>query len=181
MESRAKLFGHPIHPMLIVIPLGAFIMAVVADIALYATGNGVFAAMAFWNIIGGIAGGLAAAVFGLVDWLAIPARTRAKAVGLYHGVGNVVVVVLFAASAWIRYGVADYLPPLSAVVLAVAGLLLGAVTGWLGGELVDRLGVGVDDGAHVNAPSSLRGVPASAPRRAGGDLDERPARGRVGA
>jgi hypothetical protein len=39
-------------------------------------------------------------------------------------------------------------------------LLLGAVAGWLGGELVDRLGVGVDDGAHLDAPSSLSGRPA---------------------
>ncbi len=38
--------------------------------------------------------------------------------------------------------------------------MLGAVTGWLGGELVDRLGVGVDDGAHLNSPSSLTGRPA---------------------
>lgn len=182
MESRAKLFGHPIHPMLIVIPLGAFIMAVVADIATYATGNGTFAAMAFWNIIGGIVGGLAAAVFGFIDWVAIPSHTRAKAVGLYHGVGNVVVVAMFAISAWLRYGVADYLPTLAAMGLAIAALLLGAVTGWLGGELVDRLGVGVDDGANVNAPSSLRNVPASGPvRGAGGTLDDRPTRGRVGA
>jgi uncharacterized membrane protein len=167
--------------MLIVIPLGAFIMAVAADVAFYVTGNGTFAAVAFWNIVGGIVGGLAAAVFGLVDWVAIPANTRAKAIGLYHGAGNVVVVALFAVSAWIRYGVADYFPPLIAIVLALAGLLLGAVTGWMGGELVDRLGVGVDDGAHVNSPSSLGNAPASASVRAGGALDERPRRGRVGA
>jgi uncharacterized membrane protein len=156
VESRAKLFGHPVHPMLIVLPLGLFIMAVVTDLAFFVTGNGTFAAVSYWNIVGGILGGLAAAIFGFIDWLAIPSGTRAKAIGLYHGAGNVVVVALFAVSASMRYSVGGYYPSLTAMLLAAAALILGAVTAWLGGELVDRLGVGVDDGAHVNAPSSLR-------------------------
>jgi uncharacterized membrane protein len=40
-------------------------------------------------------------------------------------------------------------------MLSFMGAGLALLTGWLGGELVDRLGVGVDDGAHPNAPSSL--------------------------
>lgn len=160
MESRAKLFGHPVHPMLVVLPLGLFIMAVVMDIAFYVTGRPALAAVAFWNIVGGIIGGLLAAVFGLIDWLAIPSGTRAKAIGLYHGVGNVIVVALFAVSASLRYQVAEFFPPVLALALGAIGLLLGVVTGWLGGELVDRLAVGVDDGAHLNAPNSLTGRPA---------------------
>lgn len=160
MESRAKLLGHPIHPMLIVLPLGLFIMAVVADGIYLATGRVAFATVAYWNIAGGILSGLLAAVFGAIDWLAIPSGTRAKAIGLYHGLGNVVVVTLFAVSWWLRGGSADVVPTPAAFSIAVAGLLLGAVSGWLGGELVDRLGVGVDDGAHLNAPNSLAGRPA---------------------
>jgi hypothetical protein len=53
-------------------------------------------------------------------------------------------------------------PPTEAIVAALAGAGLAAVTGWLGGELVDRLGVGVDDGAHLDAPSSLSELPAGA-------------------
>src|SRR5512145_464663 len=160
MEAKAKLLGHPIHPMLIVLPLGLFIMAVVADVVYLATGRVAFATVAYWNIAGGILSGLLAAVFGAIDWLAIPSGTRAKAIGLYHGVGNVVVVALFAASWWLRGATLDAVPTPLAFSVAVAGLLLGAVTGWLGGELVDRLGVGVDDGAHLNAPNSLAGRPA---------------------
>ena len=160
MESNAKLFGHPIHPMLIVFPLGLFIMAVLADIAYMITDHPALAAVAYWDIAGGIVGGLLAAVFGLIDWLAIPAKTRAKSVGLYHGVGNVVVVALFAVSWLTRRPVEGHLPSLAASVLAIVGVVLGAVTGWLGGELVDRLAVGVDDGAHLDAPSSLSGEPA---------------------
>jgi uncharacterized membrane protein len=54
----------------------------------------------------------------------------------------------------------DTAPPTSLFLLEVVALALGSVAGWLGGELVDRLGVGVDDGAHLDAPSSLSGRPA---------------------
>src|SRR5687768_16170152 len=141
MESRAKLLGHPVHPMLIVFPLGLFISAVVFDLVRLWTGNDTFAAVSFWNIAGGILGGLLAAVFGLIDWLAIPAATRAKRIGLLHGIGNVAVVALFALSLWLRALVPGYVPSTAAFGLAVAGVALGGVTGWLGGELVDRLGV----------------------------------------
>jgi uncharacterized membrane protein len=162
MESRAKVLGHPIHPMLVVFPLGLLIAAVVFDVVFFVTADPTFARVAFWNIAFGIAGGLLAAVFGLWDFLAIPAGTRAKAIGLWHGAGNVVVVLLFAASFVLRFGTPDHVPGGGAFVLALAGLALGAVSGWLGGELVDRLGVGVDPGANLDAPSSLSGAPAGA-------------------
>jgi uncharacterized membrane protein len=160
MESRVKLLGHPIHPMLIVFPLGLFIMAVLADIAYMVIGHQSFAAVAYWDIAGGIVGGLVAAVFGLIDWLAIPSKTRAKSIGLYHGLANVVVVALFAVSWLERRPVEAHVPSLAAFALGLVAVALGGVSGWLGGELVGRLGVGVDDGAHLDAPSSLSGAPA---------------------
>lgn len=159
MEARAKLFGHPIHQMLIVFPLGLLATSFFFDLGWLATGRPGLGVAAFYMIAAGIIGGLLAAVFGLIDWLAIPSGTRAKAIGLWHGGGNVVVVTLFAASWWLRRGTAE-LPPTAAIVLSGLAVGLALVTGWLGGELVDRLGVGVDDGAHVNAPSSLSGRPA---------------------
>jgi uncharacterized membrane protein len=96
MESRAKAFGHPVHPMLIVFPLGLLATAVVFDIVYLITDRAGFPVAAAYAIAAGIIGGLLAAAFGLVDWLAIPAGTRAKRVGAAHGVGNVVVVALFA-------------------------------------------------------------------------------------
>jgi uncharacterized membrane protein len=160
MESRAKLLGHPIHPMLIVLPLGLFIAAVVFDALYLWRGDAAFATVGYWNIAGGIVGGLLAAVFGIIDWTAIPSGTRAKRIGLLHGGANIVVVLTFALVWFMRAGATDLEPTTTIFMLEVGALLLGSVAGWLGGELVDRLGVGVDDGAHLDAPSSLSGRPA---------------------
>jgi len=159
MESRAKLAGHPIHQMLIVFPLGLLGMAVIFDIIYLVSKNSRWTEVAYYNIGAGIISGLLAAVFGFVDWYAIPQGTRAKRIGLLHGVGNVVVVALFSLS-WLLRRPSPATPPEGAVVLGIIGLLLALITGWLGGELVDRLGVGVHNDAHLDAPSSLSGRPA---------------------
>jgi len=101
-----------------------------------------------------IIGGLCAAVFGIVDWLAIPRSTRAKSIGLYHGALNVVVVLLFIVS-WLMRQQHNQVPSSGALAISFFAVCLAFVAGWLGGELVDRLGVGVDDNADLNAPNSL--------------------------
>ena len=154
MESRAKLLAHPIHQMLIVFPLGLLAMAVIFDLLALALAQGYWSEVAYWMIAAGVVTGLLAAPFGLIDWLAIPSGTRAKRIGAIHGIGNVVVVLLFAAS-WLMRGDAPRAPEGLALVLSFLAGGLALFTGWLGGELVARLGVGVDDGAHLNAPNSL--------------------------
>jgi uncharacterized membrane protein len=156
MESKAKALGHPIHPMLVVFPLGLFATSFVFDLIRLAGGGGGFGVAAFYMIAAGIIGGLAAAVFGLVDYLAIPRGTRAKTIGAFHGLLNVAIIGLFIASWGIRYDVPPN-PGAAAVLLSGIAVALALVSGWLGGELVDRLGVGVDDGAHLDSPSSLSG------------------------
>ena len=84
MESRAKLFGHPIHQMLIVFPLGLLAMAVIFDIIHLATAHGYWSEIAYWMMAAGIITGLIAAPFGLIDWLMIPEGTRAKRIGAWH-------------------------------------------------------------------------------------------------
>jgi uncharacterized membrane protein len=140
--------------MLIVFPLGLLGMAVIFDIINMALGNGYWSEISYWMIAAGIVTGLLAAPFGLIDWLAIPSDTRAKRVGAIHGLGNVVVLLLFALSWYLRMP-SPRAPSILAFACAFAGLGLALVTGWLGGELVDRLAIGVDEGAHMNAPSSL--------------------------
>lgn len=159
MHAKAKLLGHPIHPMLIVFPLGLLATSLVFDIVYEAGGGDRWAVTSFFMISAGIIGGLCAAVFGLVDWLGIPKGTRAKRIGAYHGIGNVVVVGLFILSWALRYDQHAYTNA-APFVLSIVAVALALVTGWLGGELVDRLGVGVDEDAHVDAPSSLSRQPA---------------------
>lgn len=160
MESKAKILGHAAHETLIPFPLGLLVTAVVFDVIFLITGEAEIANVAWWMIAAGIVGGLLAAPFGWIDWFAIPKGTRAKSVGLTHGIGNVILLVLFALS-WLLRRDAPEDPGAVALVLSFAGVALGAVTGWLGGELVDRHAVGVDEGAHLNSPHSLSGRPAS--------------------
>jgi uncharacterized membrane protein len=154
MESRAKLLGHPIHQMLIVFPLGLLGMAVIFDLLRIGLGNEYWSEIAFWMIATGVVTGLLAAPFATIDWFAIPSGTRAKRIGAVHGIGNVVVVLLFSVS-WLMRVDATGAPGMIPLTLSFAVGFLSLFTGWLNGELVDRLGVGVDDGAHVDAPSSL--------------------------
>jgi uncharacterized membrane protein len=154
MDARAKLLGHPIHQMLIVFPLGLLGTAAVFDIVYLLTDTAVFSTVAYYMMIAGLVGGALAAPFGLVDWYAIPARTRAKRIGAMHGIGNVAVMLLFVASVLLR-GNAQSDPSGAAYACSFAGVFLALFTAWLGGELVDRLGIGVHEGANVDAPSSL--------------------------
>ena len=175
MESRAKLVGHAVHPILIVFPLGLLGMAAIFDLIYLAAGARGLATTSYWMIAAGVITGLLAAVFGFWDWLGVPGGTRAKSVGLLHGAGNVVVVGLFVV-AWLlrlnaRTVAGAYAPNGLPIVLEVIALLLALVTAWLGGELVERLGVGVDEGAHLQAPNSLSGQPA----RAGAERTQTPA------
>ncbi len=161
MESRAKLFGHAIHPVMIVFPLGLLATSVVFDVIYLFRGSSTMATVAFYMIAAGIVGGFLASPFGTIDWLAIPAGTRAKRIGLMHGGANIVALLIFIFSWWLRRDAPEN-PETLAVVSSFAGLGLALLGGWLGGELVERLGVGVDDGAHLDAPNSLSGKPASA-------------------
>ena len=142
-------YGHPFHPILVTIPIGAFVCSFVFDILSRTRSGGreFLVDGAYWLIGIGIVGALLAAIFGLLDLFAIPRRTRAFATGLTHMVLNLVVVAIFVgAFAW-RAG--DHLDhaktPLGQMVLSAIGLLVLAVSGWLGGTLSYRYGVRVAD------------------------------------
>jgi len=154
MEGRAKLLGHSVHPILIVFPLGLLATAVIFDIIHMASGVATFAIVSYWMMVAGLIGAIIAAPFGLIDWMAIPSDTRAKSVGLTHGLVNIGVVVLFAISWYLRSDLPER-PGTAASAISILGFLLALVGGWLGGELVERLGIAVHPGANPNAPSSL--------------------------
>lgn len=154
MEAKAKLFGHPIHQMLIVFPLGLLATSVIFDVLYLWTQSARWSEIAYYLIGAGVLTGLVAAPFGTIDWLAIPRGTRAKRVGTIHGVGNVLVLVMFAYSWWLRrQNPIEY--HALAILVSVAGAAVSVGTAWLGGELVDQFGIGVNDHANLDAPMSV--------------------------
>lgn len=154
MKSHIKVFGHPLHPMLVVFPLGLLVTSVVYDGLFLASKKPEQARTAQKLIGAGILGGIAAAAAGMVDYAAIPDGTRAKRIGFWHGSGNVLLLAMFGLSWKLRQSEPEK-PSRAALGLSLGGLLLGNVTAWLGGELVYRLGVGIDPGANLEAPDSL--------------------------
>jgi uncharacterized membrane protein len=154
MDSRAKAFGHAIHPILIVFPLGLLSTAAIFDALYLITDNRTWPIVSFWMIVAGIIGGLVAALFGLIDYLNIPNGTRAKRIGLYHALVNVCAIVLFALGLFLRWDT-PVTPATIALVCSFAGFAVAMLGGWFGGELVERLGVSVSPEASLDAPSSL--------------------------
>lgn len=133
MRAQATCLGHPIHPMLVVFPLGLFPVAVIFDVIYWFTKNPTWAQISYWIIAAGIIGALLAAVFGLADWLKIPDGTRAKTIGLVHGGTNVIAVGLSAlvgscagriplrrTCSTLRLGSSAYCSPSSPVGLVVS-------------------------------------------------------------
>jgi uncharacterized membrane protein len=147
--------------MLVVFPFGLLAASFIFDIFFLIFRNAAFPVVAFYMIAAGVIAGLVAAVFGLLDWLGIPKGTRASSIGAMHGLGNLTIVILFAISWFLRRQGVTFVPDTLAFILSLVGVALALVTGWLGGEMVYRLGVNVEPGANENAPSSLSGKPAS--------------------
>ncbi|HEX2771766.1 MAG TPA: DUF2231 domain-containing protein [Micromonosporaceae bacterium] len=168
MESRLKVLGHPVHPMLIVFPLGLLSTAVIFDLIDVAGGPRVLGDVAYWNILAGVIGGVLAAVAGVFDLLAIPAGTRAKRIAVLHAVVNTGVLLLFASVWAVRMGADEHSAGGALLAIEVVALGVAGVGAWFGGELVDRLGVGIDRDADLNAPNSLRSRSADRIGRVGG-------------
>src|SRR5215204_6377611 len=100
MKSRVRAFGHPVHPMLVMFPIALFVTGFVFDAIQFFSDNGTFSQVGFWCITAGLIGAVLAAATGVTDWTKIPQATRAKSVGLRHGLLNSVVLVAFLIS-WI--------------------------------------------------------------------------------
>jgi uncharacterized membrane protein len=140
MASRASIAGHPIHPMLVPIPIGLFVFSFIADLAAFRNLSDAWPTVAFYCIGGGIVGALLAAIFGTIDLLSLTDR-NAKKIGIVHMGINLCVVGLFAISFALRwYGMPALGTPF---ILSLIGIALLLVAGWLGGHLVYRLGVAV--------------------------------------
>ncbi|HEV2088429.1 MAG TPA: DUF2231 domain-containing protein [Cryptosporangiaceae bacterium] len=156
MHSRAKVAGHAVHPMLMVFPLGLLAIAVGFDLLWLFTDRAEFALVAAYVMAAGLLLSPATTLTGWVDWSAIPKGTRAKRLGFWHGMGNHLVLALFAVSFLLRWvGDDDWRPSVPALICGFVGAAILVVTGWMGGELIERLHISVHPGGHPDAPSSL--------------------------
>lgn len=137
--STAAIAGHPIHPMLVPLPIGLLASAAISDLVAMNGGGKFWGRASRLLLRGGLATGALAGVFGAIDFLTIEQARRPE--GWIHASGNATVLGLTAANLGIR-GDDDQVPFVGALLsVATASLLL--VTGWMGGELSYRHRVGV--------------------------------------
>ncbi len=143
IPSKAAVAGHPIHPMVIVFPIAAFVGALLTDILFLVTTDEFWARSSLYLILAGVVTGAVAGTIGAVDYLSIP-RVRSIRAATFHGLGNVIVLILGIVNLMAR--VNDHVEGLRSpgIILSVVIGLLLVGTGWLGGELVYKHKVGVD-------------------------------------
>jgi uncharacterized membrane protein len=140
VRTPANIAGHPIHPMLVPLPIGLWVFSFVCDLFfVFGSGAPVWSTVALYTMAGGIVGALAAAVVGLVDLLSLPPEPRRTAVT--HMAINLAVVVLYVINCWLRTKTPDN--PGGYVWLSVVAIAMLVVSGWLGGKMVYLQGVAV--------------------------------------
>jgi len=141
MSSPASIKQHPVHPMLVGVPIGLWIFALVCDVMHAASGNEVWQTVAIYCVAGGIVGAIMAAVRGLIDYFSIDEAEMKRFANLHLAV-NLGAVLLFAISLWLRFRLpSDSNLPLA---LSVVGVLAIGFGGWLGGEMVYVKGMAVE-------------------------------------
>src|SRR5262245_4560743 len=101
MTTPARVFDHPIHPMLIPFPIGLWVFSLVADLVYRFGGDPLWLSMAYWTMVGGTVGALVAAVPGLIDFLSLRDREAVR-IGTIHMVLNLTIVGLFVVNLILR-------------------------------------------------------------------------------
>ena len=145
MRTPANIGGHPIHPMLVPIAIGGFVLSFAFDIACWATGAATpntWNTVAYYTMVGGIAGALLAAIPGLIDLLSLP-QGPIKSTAIKHMSLNLVIVALYVINAWMRHSKPEDLKV--PMVMSAVAIVMLLVSGWLGGKMVFEAGVGVAD------------------------------------
>lgn len=141
MRTPASIAGHPIHPMLVPIAIGCFVFSFVSDIICLAGGSpDLWNTLAYYTMIGGVLGALAAAVPGFIDMLSLPPPI--KSIALTHMGINLTVVVIYVVNIFLRRSDPHNLTV--PMFLSFVTVLMLLFSGWLGGKLVFEKGVGVD-------------------------------------
>lgn len=140
MVSKANIAGHPLHPLLVTIPVGLWVFSLVCDIIFHSTQNVLWDTLALYSLAGGVIGALLAALPGLFDLYSLP-PSFAKKVGLWHMSINLSLVTLYVINFLWRWNAEPTV--VGPFILSIFSVILLLVSGWLGGEMVFRHGVGV--------------------------------------
>jgi uncharacterized membrane protein len=160
MGRSASIAGHPIHPMLVAFPIGLWVFSFVADLIYLWRGNTGWEWMASWTLLAGCLAAIVAAVFGIIDYFSIKDKAVSK-IAAWHARFNVLALLLFAASWYLRRGV-DFANPNGKltvpIALSVAGVIVVTISGWLGGELVFKHGVGVNPQIEATSKEPSSGL-----------------------
>lgn len=142
MSSPASIKDHPIHPMLIPLPIGLLVFSFISDVIyLMRWGGPLWNDIAFYTMLGGIVGALLAAIPGFIDYLSIT-DPKTKRTGTKHLIANLVVVALYVVNAMMRSTAPD--SGLSPFVLSCIGIVLLGYAGWKGGDMVYEHGMAVE-------------------------------------
>jgi uncharacterized membrane protein len=141
-KSTASIAGHPIHPMLVPIPIAGFVGALLTDLVYAATADMQWAVFSSWLLVVGLVGAGLAATAGLIDFLG-ERRIRRLRPAWIHAVGNVAAVLVALVNAFVhsRDGWTSVVP--TGLLLSIVTVLILLVTGWNGWEMVYRHGVAV--------------------------------------
>lgn len=149
-------YGHPVHPILVTVPIGAWVSSLAFDIAAKNSDDpSPWAQAAFWLIVIGIAGAALAAVFGIMDLMTLPSGTRASSTAITHMAMNFGAIMLFAINAILRNSEGRDDVGTLPLVLTIVGLAGLGLSGYLGGKLSYTYGVRVAD-EHTQAEGFVR-------------------------
>lgn len=162
MLSKARIGSHPLHPMIIAVPITCYLATFASLLALAATKDPFWFRLALWANLIGVISALVAAVPGVIDFLGlVPGRTVARRTGYVHAVANVSALVLFAISLYLMadaYGEREVFHRTGAIILTGAGVLITLIAGWFGWEMVQRHHLGVIEqpaSRAINDPDAL--------------------------
>ncbi len=151
MESRLRIAGQAVHPVLVMFPLGLFTMAVIFDAGDVLGGPAILGALAYWNIVAGLVGGVLVVLAGAID-LTFVRNARAKRIGVLQNLMHMGVLILFTVLLMLRMQSPDRVAGGGLLIVEVVALIAAFVGAWYGGELVNRPGV-----TAAYAPAGRRG------------------------
>jgi uncharacterized membrane protein len=138
MESRLRIAGQAVQPVLVMFPLGLFAMAVLFDLGNLLGGPDILGALAYWNIIAGLVGGVLAAVAAAIDLAFVRPGTPAKRTGVLNTLINMGVLIFFAVILLLRMRTVDRVAGGGLLAVEILALAAAAYGAWFGGELVNR-------------------------------------------